>query len=393
MIIERISLTGPGQHHHHQVDDEEADQRPGGDEVDRARRLPAAEEVEEPGPGRVHAGDMVRPVRIISGISTTSTAEIGELLQHVVVPRRLALREVRASRAAGCPARGAPGASSRRPRQQVAAQVAVDEAAEAVGERARARRPRRRSGASAAPAPGRSSTGSSPSPGRRGSLRPPVHGARAEHAGGVEARLADPEVAAAVLDPDLAARPGRSWRRTRPSRAAGWALKIISPLISMTKKASALTQCQTRVESRCRRTTSPPRERRLGRHGARVAHSPSASRAASASGRSAIVAAGPGHLRRPLLGPRSASFGSISSPSGSIVLSIWICASESRVTKLPAGGRVHPRIGRQLVLQRILAEGGRGEKGERQRQDRAWARIIRSVSRVGGAGPSPRRRA
>ena len=59
-------------HHHHQVDDDEEDDQRRADEMDRPRRLPAAEELDQPGEGRVEPGDMASPVSTTSGRTTTT---------------------------------------------------------------------------------------------------------------------------------------------------------------------------------------------------------------------------------------------------------------------------------------------------------------------------------
>ena len=65
-------------------DDEEDDQR-GADEVDRARRLAAAEDVDQPGEGRVEPGRHGQPGEHDERQHDEDQAEIGELLEHVVV--------------------------------------------------------------------------------------------------------------------------------------------------------------------------------------------------------------------------------------------------------------------------------------------------------------------
>src|SRR5258706_6854359 len=82
----------PGDDHFEYVDQDEADQEPCGDEVKRARRLPAAEEIH---PAR---HDRVRPWRHRNAHQDQERQhdeddrEVGELLQDVVFLRRLDLR-------------------------------------------------------------------------------------------------------------------------------------------------------------------------------------------------------------------------------------------------------------------------------------------------------------
>lgn len=53
---------------------DEGDEREGSQEMQRAGRLSAAEQIEQPGATALKPGDMVSPVPIISGSSTKITA-------------------------------------------------------------------------------------------------------------------------------------------------------------------------------------------------------------------------------------------------------------------------------------------------------------------------------
>ena len=180
--------------------DHEEHEQPGGDEVDRARRLPAAEEVEQPGPGGVHARRHGEAGQDHDRDQDQQHREVGELLQHVVAPRGLPLGEVQRGVVLDV-APEAPGAKlGRIPRQQVAAQVAVNHAQEAVGEDAGGEDP----GEGQVPAPRLRQVVP------RGDRRPAREGIEPlgpEHAARAKGLPADAQVAVPVRVADL--EPGR----------------------------------------------------------------------------------------------------------------------------------------------------------------------------------------
>jgi hypothetical protein len=63
------SLIGPTRNHHNMNEDKQQNQTRH-DEADFPRGLASAEQIDEPGQDRIHSGDLVRPVSIISGSST-----------------------------------------------------------------------------------------------------------------------------------------------------------------------------------------------------------------------------------------------------------------------------------------------------------------------------------
>src|SRR3546814_11494234 len=61
--------------------------------MDRARRLASAEQVEQPRPGRVHAGRHGKPGRDHQRQQDKDDADVTEFLEDVVARRRRALRK------------------------------------------------------------------------------------------------------------------------------------------------------------------------------------------------------------------------------------------------------------------------------------------------------------
>ena len=153
----------PGEDHHDQVHDDEQHQEPGGDEVDRARRLPPAEQVEQPRPGRVHRRRHGQPGQHHHRDQHEEHADDrrASAARCSAAPPRPS--GTAGSRDARCPARGSRGRSSRARGSRSRHRCPLTRLSDEVAGDAERRTPRRRSGASAATAPGRSWTGSSPS--------------------------------------------------------------------------------------------------------------------------------------------------------------------------------------------------------------------------------------
>ncbi len=110
------------------MDDDEGDDRPGQDEVDAARRLASAEQVQQPWRGGVDAWRHGQ-ARQQHQRQHDDDADVGELLQHIVGPRLLPLREFEAQM---IPDRVADAAQLQTGRQEVAAEVAGEDAPQQI---------------------------------------------------------------------------------------------------------------------------------------------------------------------------------------------------------------------------------------------------------------------
>src|SRR3546814_3131334 len=73
------------QQHHRDMNEEKGHERPGGDEMDRARRLAPAEDVGEPRPGGVHSGRHGEPRRDHQRPRDENDADIDQLDRKSVV--------------------------------------------------------------------------------------------------------------------------------------------------------------------------------------------------------------------------------------------------------------------------------------------------------------------
>src|SRR5262249_36956431 len=115
------------QNHHQMDDDEEHDQRRG-DEMERARALPSVEEIDDEGEAGIDARRHGKPGEHDERQDDEDEAEIGELLQHIVVTAVIEAEEGMIDD------RPADAAQLRPARDEVAPDMAAEEARDEIDE-------------------------------------------------------------------------------------------------------------------------------------------------------------------------------------------------------------------------------------------------------------------